>query len=67
MGAAAALTQFVADLPKPRLVWRQVQELASRQARTALSMITPETARAWLARKVSPAEPDQHTAKRYAG
>jgi hypothetical protein len=43
-----------------------VQELAVREPRTTLLTITPGIARAWPARKISPAEPDQRTAKRHA-
>jgi hypothetical protein len=66
MDAKQALAAYVADLPKPRWVWRQVLETLSREPRTALLTVTPETARAWLECRVSPVYPDRLTASRYA-
>jgi hypothetical protein len=64
--AGTALSQFVADLPKPRLVWCQVEETPPRVCRTELVRVAPETATAWARRKIAPAEPDRRKALFFA-
>jgi hypothetical protein len=64
--AGTAVSQFVVDLPTPRLVWRQVEDIPPRVSRTVLVSVAPETARAWLKRKIAPAEPDHRKALSFA-
>jgi hypothetical protein len=65
MGAQQVPDEFLGQ-PRSRLVWRPVVEPIPIKPRTVLVTITPEVARAWLRRKISPAEPDPVRARQYA-